>query len=124
MGAAPRYARPFVAIFVGMVAVCALAPLNLWPFSNWELFSRLRGPIQISWEAAVWHHGVVSDYTIRPHAACAPLLRGATVRFGPTIDVRIYLVERLLSDRIGAQAAPPDRTLVATCTARGVRAQS
>jgi hypothetical protein len=124
MGAAPRYARPFVAIFVGMVVICALVPLNLWPFSNWELFSRLRGPVQSSWEAVVEHHGRVADYTIGPDTACAPLLRNATVRFGPATDVRIYHVERLLSDRVGARPAPPHRTLVATCATKGVRATS
>ena len=124
MGAAQRYARPFVAIFIGMVVICALAPLNLWPFSNWELFSRLRRPVESSWEAVVEHHGVVAHYPIAPHTACAPLLRSATVRFGQATEVRIYHVERLLSDRIGAHAVPPDRTLVATCTARGVRAPS
>ena len=107
MGAAPRYARPFVAIFIGMVVVCALAPLNLWPFSNWELFSRLRGPVESYWEAVVEHHGVVADYTIAPYTACAPLLRSATVRFGRSTDVRIYHVERLLSDRTGPHAGPP-----------------
>ena len=124
MGAAPRYARPFVAIFVGMVVVCALVPLNLWPFSNWELFSRLRGPVQSSWEAVVEHHGRVADYTIGPHTACAPFLRSATVRFGPATDVRIYHVERLLSDRVGARQAPPHRTLVATCATKGIHAPS
>ncbi len=125
MGAEPRYARPFVAVFVGMVVVCVLAPLNLWPFSNWELFSRLRGPVESYSEAVVEHHGrVVVDYTIGPHTACVPLLRSATARFGPATDVRIYHDERLLSDRIGAQAAPPYRTLVTTCTAKGVRAPS
>ena len=122
MGAAPRYARPFVAIFIGMVVVCALAPLNLWPFSNWELFSRVRGPVESYWEAVVEHHGVVADYPIAAHTACAPLLRSATVRFGQATDVRIYHVERLLSDRAGAHARPPYRTLVATCTAEGIRA--
>jgi hypothetical protein len=124
MGAAPRYARPFVAIFVGMVVVCALVPLNLWPFSNWELFSRLRGPVQSYWEAVVRHHGLVADYAIGPHTACAPLLRSATVRFGPATDVRIYHVERLLSERVGARRAPADRRLVAACATKGVRAPS
>ena len=124
MGTAPRYARPFVAIFVGMVVICALVPLNLWPFSNWELFSRLRGPVQSSWEAVVEHHGRVASYTIGPHTACASLLRSATVRFGPATDVRIYHVERLLSDRVGDRQAPPHRTLVATCATKGVRATS
>jgi hypothetical protein len=120
MGAAPRYARPFVAIFIGMVVICALVPLNLWPFSNWELFSRLRVPVQSSWEAVVEHHGRVADYTIGPHTACAPLLRSATVRFGPATDVRIYHVKRLLSDR----PAPAHRKLVAMCATKGGRAPS
>ena len=124
MGAAPRYARPFVAVFVGMVVVCALAPLNLWPFSNWELFSRLRGPVQSYWQADVQHHGLVSDYTVGSHTACAQLLRSVTTRFGPATDVRIYHVERLLSNRIGAETARGDRRLVATCTAKGVHAPS
>jgi hypothetical protein len=75
MGAAPRYARPFVAIFVGMVVVCALAPLNLWPFSNWELFSRLRGPVESYWEAVVEDHGlVVAEVMDGVHYGAAPLL--------------------------------------------------
>ena len=124
MGAAPRYARPFVAIFVGMVMVCALAPLNLWPFSNWELFSRLRGPVESHWEAVVQHDGRVVDYAVGPHTACGPLLRNAAARFGPATGVRIYQIERLLSDRVGAHAAPPYRALVVTCTAKGARAHS
>jgi hypothetical protein len=122
MGAAPRYARPFVVVFLATVVVCALAPLNLWPFSNWELFSRLRGPVQTYWEANVLHHGLVSHFTVASHTACAQLLRSATARFGPTTGIRIYHVDRLLSDRIGAEATPADRRLVAKCTAKGVRA--
>ncbi len=124
MGAAPRYARPFVAVFVGLVVGCALAPLNLWPFSNWELFSRLRGPVESHWEAVVQHDGRVVDYAVGPHTACGPLLRNAAARFGPATGVRIYQIERLLSDRVGAHAAPPYRTLVVTCTAKGARAPS
>jgi len=124
VGAAPRYARPFVAIFVGLVVICALAPLNLWPFSNWELFSRARGPIEKSWEASIEHQGLVVHYTIGPHTTCASLLQGATARFGRSTDVRIYHVEWRLSDRVGGKAAPPYRTLVAECTAKGVHAPS
>jgi hypothetical protein len=124
MGAAPRYARPFVVVFIGMVMACALTPLNLWPFSNWELFSRLRGPVESYREAVVEHHGVVADYAIGPHTACGPLLRSATARFGPATGVRIYHVERLLSRRLGAHAAPPSRTLVVTCTTKGAGAPS
>jgi hypothetical protein len=122
MGAAPRYARPFIAVFVGMVVACAMTPLNLWPFSNWELFSRLRGPVESQWEAVVEHNGVVIGDTIGGRTACGPLLRSATARFGPATGVRIYHIERLLSDRSGGHAAPPSRTLVVTCTAKGARA--
>jgi hypothetical protein len=125
MGAAPRYARPFVAVFVGMIVACALVPLNLWPFSSWELFSRIRGPIENSWAAVVIEpNGHALDYSIRPQTGCAPLLRSATGRFGPTTEVRIYHVQRLLSDRVDGHAAPPFRTFVVTCRARGSRAPS
>ena len=110
--------------FVATVVVCALVPLNLWPFSNWELFSRLRTPVESYWEAVVVHRGLVVDYPIAPHTACAALLPSATARFGPASDVRIYHVERLLSDRGGAHAAPASRTLVVSCTRKGVRAPS
>ena len=124
MGAAPRYARPFVVVFVGLVVACALMPLNLWPFSNWELFSRLRGPVESRWVAVVQHDGLVVDYAVGPHTACGSLLRDAAARFGPATGVRIYRMERFLSNRVGAQAAPPHRTLMVTCTAKGARAPS
>ena len=123
MGAAPRYARPFVAVFLAILVACALIPLNLWPFSNWELFSRLRGPIANTWQAVVVKpDGHFTAYFIPPHTACAPLLRGETARFGPATAVRIYHFKLLLSDRIGDHAAPPHRTLVVTCTAQGAHA--
>ena len=49
---APRYARPFVALFLATLAVCALATVNAWPFSSWELFSQLRTDQQTGWAAA------------------------------------------------------------------------
>ena len=122
MGAAPRYARPFVATFIGLVVVCGAGPAE--PLAVLELgaLQPVRGPVESYWEAVVEHHGVVADYPIAAHSACAPLLRSATVRFGQATDVRIYHVERLLSDRAGAHARPPYRTLVVTCTAEGIRA--
>lgn len=125
MGAAPRYARPFVAVFVATVVACALVPANLWPFSNWELFSRLRGPIQNSWEAvAITPGGHTRGYSIRPHTACAPLLRSATARFGPATRLRIYHIERQLSDRRVGHAAPSFRTFAVTCTTEHSRASN
>jgi hypothetical protein len=123
--AAPRYARPFVALFVTAMAVCAFAPLNLWPFSTWELFSRLRSARETSWEAvAVGRSGQKHDYAMAAvpgpdrERLCAEWLRSGTR------VVRIYHLERLLSDRDGNRAAPPRETLVWMCTTKGVREQS
>jgi len=122
---APRYARPFVVVFVGMLVVCALAPLNLWPFSNWELFSRLRDPVVNSWVAVVSAHDVrVRDLPIGPHTGCNAFLRSVTARFGPATGVRIYRVERLLPDGDESHPALPYRTLVVACAPRGARASS
>ena len=129
MAAAPRYARPFVGVFITTLVVCALAPLNLWPFSNWELFSRLRTATETSWEAvAVTRSGQEDDYPIAAipirarNTDCAAWLRGTTAPFGKgTRLVRVYEVERLLSHREGTRAAPSRRTLAWTCTAKGPR---
>jgi hypothetical protein len=125
MFGAPRYARPFVVVFVGMLVVCALAPLNLWPFSSWELFSRLRDPVVSGWVAVVSaHNDRVRDFAIGPHTPCGPFLRSVTERFGPATRVRIFRVEHLLSDGDDSHPAPPYRTLLVTCTAKGPRVPS
>jgi hypothetical protein len=117
MAAAPRYARPFVAVFITTLVVCALAPLNLWPFSNWELFSRLRTPLETSWEAVVVERGGhVVRYGVAGPPSCAALLRLETAR-----SATLYHVELLLSQRVGRRAAL-HRTVAATCTAKGVHA--
>ena len=117
-----RHARVFVAAFLTVLVVCVAVPANVWPFSNWELFSRLRGPLESRWEAVVEHNGVVVDETTGPHTACGSILRSATARFGPATGVRIYHIELLLSDRSGGHAARPSRTLVVTCAAKGASA--
>ena len=73
--AAPRYARPFAVAFLALIVVCAFVPLNLWPFSNWELFSRLRTDKETAWEAvAINRSGSERDY---PIAAVPRADRGA-----------------------------------------------
>lgn len=125
MLAAPRYARPFVVVFVGMLVACALAPLNLWPFSSWELFSRLRDPVATSWVAVVSGHDLrTRDLAVGRHTACDPFLRSVTERFASATGVRIYRVERPLSDGDHSHRVPSYRTLVVTCTAKGVRGPS
>jgi hypothetical protein len=119
MAAAPRFARPFVAVFIATLVVCALAPLNLWPFSNWELFSRLRSPLETSWEAvAVERGGRVVRLGVAGPTSCAALLRIESAR-----SVSIYRVQRVLSERVGRHAALR-RTVAATCTAKDVHASS
>jgi hypothetical protein len=122
---APRYARPFVVAFVGLLVVCALAPLNLWPFSSWELFSRLRDPVVSSWVAVVSGHDVrARHFAIGRHTACDPYLRLVTEQFASATGVRIYRVEHLVSDGDDSHPAPSYRTLVVACTAKGVRGPS
>jgi len=136
----PRHARPFVAAFLATLVVCALAPLNLWPFSSWELFSRLRSDQVSGWLAvAVDAGGRVRDFSFGslPHAAhgvrvtagerhaVCDWLREPHVRFGDhATRLRIYHVEWVLSDRQGERAAPPRRTLAWTCTASEAREPS
>jgi hypothetical protein len=131
---APRHARPFVAVFVAALAICAAVPLNPWPFSNWELFSRLRTDRQLRWEeVAVTSTGHRSDYLLSslPHgyaigaADCAEWVANATAKLGrPTRAVGIYRVNWLLTDRRGRRAAPPRRTLELTCVAKKSHAGS
>ena len=124
--AAPRYARPFVALFLATLVVCALVPLNLWPFSNWELFSRLRTGEQIGWFAvAVDGTGRKHDYALAQDTNCAAWLRDSTARYGPgTRVVRIYRVEWKLSDRHGNRHAPRRVSSAGACSTKGARATS
>jgi hypothetical protein len=141
---APRYARPFVAAFLATLVVSASAALNAWPFSNWELFSRLRTDRQSSWEeTAVDASGRQHDYliaslprgypratpaaaaysrrwTAEQDALCAAWERAGADRIGPeTRLLRIYRLNWLLSDRRGHRAAAPHRTLKIVCKLRG-----
>ena len=143
---APPHARSFVAVLLATLVVCALVPLNLWPFSNWELFSRLRMDRQTGWAlVAVDSTGrvrafpvasltrgyrglasVMTDFSQRSaterDAVCAAWLSNARERFGSSTRlVRIYRLEWLLSDRQGNRAAPPHSTLAWICTEKGAR---
>lgn len=146
---APRYARPFVALFVTAMVLCPLSGANAWPFSSWRLFSALRTPNATSWQAvAVDTSGQERDYPLAsvPHgyrgfglvmggfskrspaardSICRAWVHGATKRFGPgTTEVRIYRVHRLLSDRRGRRAGPARRVLAWICGPEGARAAS
>jgi hypothetical protein len=133
-------------VLLATLVVCALVPLNLWPFSNWELFSRLRKDRQTGWALVAvdsagraraypvaslsrGYRGVASvmaNFSNRSaterDAVCAAWLRTARERFGSsTRFMRIYRLEWLLSDRQGSRAAPPHTALAWVCTGKGAR---
>jgi hypothetical protein len=146
---APRYARPFVVLFVGALVICALATVNAWPFPAWELFSHLRTDRQTGWEALAIGRSdherlahisslpdgfrgfafIMAGFSTRSaadrDAICAVWLRGAAGQSGSTTRLlRIYRLQWLLSERRGERPAPPRRTLAWICTAKGARAAS
>ena len=126
-----------------MLVVCALGGWNLWPFSSWELFSRLRTDRETGWEAVAVDsagrthehpisavpHGyrgfatVMADFSQRStgsrDAICATWLRRATDQFGADAQLRVYRLDWLLSDRRGRRAAPPARRLDWVCDSKG-----
>ena len=142
----PRYARAFVALFLTALVVCAVASVNVWPFSNWKLFSSIRADKQVSWQAvAVDPGGRGQNYPIasmagyrgfgriassfsrlslsRRNAICAAWTKGAVNRFGPGVDsLRIYRLYWRVSERRGNRAVAPGRTFEWTCDRQGVRA--
>jgi hypothetical protein len=149
MHAIPLHARPFVIALLTVLVVCAVGTFNLWPFSSWELFSRLRTDRQTGWSAVAVDragrdraypinsqpHGlrgfqfVIARFPERPaaerNAICAAWLAGARELFGPDTQlVRIYHLEWRLSDRRGERAAPPHSELAWTCSAKGARETS
>lgn len=147
--AAPRYARPFVALFVTAVVLCPLFGANAWPFSSWRLFSALRTANATSWQAvtvdaagderdfplASVSHGyrgfglVMGEFSKRTPAArdgiCRAWVHAATKGLGPgNAEVRIYQVHWLLSERRGRRSVPAQRVLAWVCDPEGARAAS
>lgn len=144
---APRHARPFVAAFLLAIVVCALVPFNPWPFSDWELFSRLRSDRQTAWAAvAVESSGRTVAYPVGSlprgyrgfastmarfsarsasarDAACETWVRAASAELGTAASrFLIYEVSWLLSGKQGHRRAPRHRALEWTCSAKGARA--
>ena len=46
-----RPARVFVLGFLSVFALCGLVGFEAWPFTGWRLFSEVRGPTQVGWQA-------------------------------------------------------------------------
>ena len=130
----PRHARPFVAGLVVALCTCAAVPLNEWPFSSWELFSRLRSDHQTALSLVDGAHGrvlaaqvqaygrvplraFVAESATRKRATCAAWRRAS----GDAGELTVYRVDWRLSERSGSRAAAPRRTLVWTCRRPGAR---
>ena len=130
-------------VFLATLVVCALGGFNLWPYSNWELFSRLRTDQETGWDVVALdsvgdvrddptaslpyvHRGFGSTMAVFPDrspyaqdAICDAWLNDATKKFGESTRLlKIYRLHWLLSDRHGSRAAPRQRTLVVTCRER------
>jgi hypothetical protein len=130
-------------VFLATLVVCALGPFNLWPFSNWQLFSHLRTDQQTGWDAVAidsagharddpiaslpsGQRGFASTMAAFAHrspsardAICDAWLIAATEKFGPgTRLLRIYRLQWLLSARHGDRPPLRQRTLVLSCSER------
>ena len=144
---APRFARPFVAVFLIAFVVCALATIEAWPLTAWRLFSHLRTQDQATWKATVVDRdGVEHDYPLgalpqgyrgfgflmnefvsdspaRQAELCDTWRSGADELLGfEARSVRIYQLRSDLSERDGDRAVAPLRTLMYTCRPGGVDA--
>jgi hypothetical protein len=144
---APRYARPFVTVFMLAFVVCALATIEALPLTAWELFSHVRTQDQVRWEATavdaegVEHpyplgslprgyrgfgflmNGFAADSPARQAELCETWRSGADGLIGVEAkQVRVYQLRADLSEREGDRGAPPDRVLMFTCRPGGVDA--
>ena len=146
---APRYARPFVAIFLAAFVICAVATIDAWPLTAWRLFSHLRTDQQAAWSAtAVDSEGREHEYPLGRSGMgyrgfiflmgefeerspadrlelCDTWREGTEELLGfEATEVRIYLSEWRLSERQGDRAPRGEPSLRYTCRPGGVDAHA
>lgn len=142
---APRWARAYVAALLVAIVVCGLARIEAWPLTGWRLFSALRDARQASWEVVgvdeagiespvpFWRLGaayagfthLLRDFpglSVAEQARVCDAWLEAAARAGePAVSMRLYVVERDVSSRVGDRGAPPDiRRLRYTCAGGAV----
>jgi hypothetical protein len=146
---APRFARPFVAGFLTVFVICALATIEAWPLTAWRLFSHERTDQQTAWSAtAVDAQGreheyplgrsemgfrgfifLMGDFAERSPAErvelCDTWREGTAELLGfEAREVRIYQSAWRLSDREGDRAIRGEPDLRYTCRPGAVDAHA
>lgn len=135
----PRGIRIFVWTFLALFFVAGFARIEAWPLTGWRLFSRVRHPIQQSWQvvtadASGAEHSlpiaklgqsyrgtthVLDEFASlsrgRQLAACDAWRTGSQRSGIPVREVRIYRLTTDVSKRSGDRAVPPERTLRFVC---------
>ena len=139
----PRGARPFVAVFLGLMIASALFVWEPWPLTSFRLFSQLRIDEQTAWVIkAVDADGGEADlpladelrgfeFQIREFVAASSdrqdelcrLWAGAAPEIlgHPTEAVRLYQRSWRLSEREGDTALPGTSKLIYVCDGNGAR---
>lgn len=142
----PPFARPFVAIVLALIIACGIFAWELWPFTSFRLFSTVRIDHQTAWSATVvddsgaetayplggLDHGfrgfpfTMSEFATasqeRQDELCRTWVDAAPELVGTTAtQVRLYLREWTLSDRMDDRALPGITTLKYVCTDAGAR---
>ncbi|MEX2557668.1 MAG: hypothetical protein WEB06_18815 [Actinomycetota bacterium] len=145
----PARIRAFVWLFLAAFALCGFAKIEAWPLTGWRLFSELRNERTSSWRAmrvsasgaetrfsfgdlpAGYHWGanILSGFATRPAAeqtaACDAWAEAARSLGLDVAAIRIYRLERLVSDRVGHRGAPEETaTLVFSCGNGGIRIEA
>jgi hypothetical protein len=139
----------FVWLFLAAFALCGFAKIEAWPLTGWRLFSELRHERTISWRAvgvsasgaearfsfgdlpAGYHWGanILSSFASRPAAeqtaACDAWIDAARRRGLDVAAIRIYRLERVVSDRVGDRGAPEEAAILTfTCGDGSIRAEA